>query len=131
VISTLRRLIRTRPRRPERWHVESPGRPVPLRLGTRHNRFEAELARQAAERQALLLEPDGFPPNPPGFSAEDFTDGGDGFLPLSDAARAQGCTEAELLGLIRRGLIEVDGRGSARPAIVSVLPVRPVNEARS
>jgi len=86
--------------------------------------FEAELARQTAERHARLLEPDGFLPHPAGWRASDLIDGTDGFLPLGEAARVQGCTEAELLALIRRGLIEVNERGHARPAIVSVLAVR-------
>lgn len=50
-------------------------------------------------------------------------DTNDGFMPLPRAAREMGCTKDELVAMILQGLIDIDRRGYARPAIVSLRAV--------
>lgn len=92
---------------------------------TLHRRHEDERHQRIIER--LPSRGDPFPSrNPPGWRAEDILGHGDGFLPLAEAAKTLGLSEAETLDVCARGLVEGDDRGGflyVRPAIVSVLGV--------
>jgi hypothetical protein len=127
VIGTLARLVRRAPEQQVGQRGRLGGAAGAAAVRRRVNRFERELARQAAERQAALLEPSGIPPHTTAEAAFYGVGGTDGFLPLRDAAREQGVDERALRRLIARGLIEArerDGVLVARPAIVSVLAVK-------
>ena len=90
-------------------------------------RLEAELAQQAAARQARLLSQDGLSPLPPGFRPEDVVEQSDGFVPLEQAAERMGIDQEQLLELIRTGRIEAERRDGvvlARPALVRVIGMR-------
>lgn len=93
--------------------------------------FLDELNRQTRVRHARILfagTPPRIDPMPPGYRADEFCHGTrDGFLPLSEAAKQMGMTEAEVLDLAAQGVLETREAGlylHVRPALVSILAVR-------
>ena len=101
--------------------VSSGGAPLSA-FSDRLRRYEDERYRRIAEAASPVA------PYPAGFRAEDVLglSAAHGFLPLAEAAEAMSVPEAEVVEMVRRGLLESAG-DLVRPALVSVLAVREVS----
>ena len=83
--------------------------------GARPSIFESLLREHESERPQRVADRsvggDPLPSrNPPGWRAADFVGGGNGFVPLADAARMFGLSERETVDACARGLLEADTR---------------------
>jgi hypothetical protein len=87
--------------------------------------FGTLLRQHEDERHRRLSQTGAFPPAPPGFRYQDVLGlpSATGFLPLEQVAEGMSMTVEETAEMVRRGLLETDGYGNVRPAVVTLMGV--------